>query len=657
MKKYLSRTLFIATATLFVFSVFSSNFISTKKAEALANSDFNAARIIDDSVFFNPHTMSSVDIQNFLNSKVPVCDTNHASGYGFNPPFICLKDYSMTTPSVAADSFCGAINGGSKSAATIIKEVSVACNINPQVILVLLQKEQILVTDDWPLPTQYTKATGFGCPDSDLPSDVDANNNNCYDEFEGFFYQVYYGARQYQKYAKQPQLFNFRPGQSSYIAYNPDPGCNGSIVTIQNQSTAGLYNYTPYQPNAAVLGSAHGQTVTCGAYGNINFWWQFWQWFGNPIGSPYAWLIENFSYSGGDNVLTKGYPETLTLKAKNVGRNPWYNGGLNPVRLGSWQPADHASQLLNGGIRYATLQESVVQPNEVGTFTFTITPGTAGTFVEAMNLVVENSQWMSWPGFSPTVVVAPSPYQYSVENIIYSNGSGVMEPGVPQDMTVVVRNTGNITWSKVSGPPIWLGTWEPGRPSQVAYADPGKWPSNTRITQMNETTVAPGQTAGFQFKVTAPASGNFFEKISLVAEGQEWMNGTPPTLWLSGGSYAWEPLWVSHSTNTALIPHGQSLRLTVKAKNTGSITWRSNMRLATVAPMNRSSAFYSDYWLSSARPVSLLESSVPPGSTGTFTFIANSPAIPGSYHERFSLVAEGQAWLNDPGFSIYINSQ
>jgi len=81
------------------------------------------------------------------------------------------------------------------------------------------------------------------------------------------------------------------------------------------------------------------------------------------------------------------------------------------------------------------------------------------------------------------------------------------------------------------------------------------------------------------------------------------------------------------------------------------------MRLATAAPNNRSSAYHSDFWLSTIRPAGLQETSVPPGGSGTFTFIANSPALPGSYNERFTLVAEGQNWLNDPGFSIYVKSQ
>ena len=40
-----------------------------------------------------------------------------------------------------------------------------------------------------------------------------------------------------------------RRGRTNYIQYNPDAACGGSWVYIENQATASLYNYTPYQPN------------------------------------------------------------------------------------------------------------------------------------------------------------------------------------------------------------------------------------------------------------------------------------------------------------------------------------------------------------------------------------------------------------------------
>lgn len=266
--------------------------INPSNASAVSGSDWNASRIIDDSVYFNSGTMNTGDIQNFLNAKVPSCDTNGTqpsgrSGYPTRadwgrannepPPYRCLKDYTQDFPSKGADAFCGAITGGNKSAANIIFDVSRACGINPQAIIVLLQKEQSLVTDDWPWSIQYRSATGYGCPDT-AP---------CDSEYYGFFNQVYNAARQSKRYVQQASLFNYAVGRNSYVQYNPNAGCGGTNLTLQTQATAVLYNYTPYQPNQAALNNLYGTGDGCSAYGNRNFWRMFNDWFGSTSGDNF----------------------------------------------------------------------------------------------------------------------------------------------------------------------------------------------------------------------------------------------------------------------------------------------------------------------------------------------------------------------------------
>lgn len=256
----------LASAVLPVFSL---------QASAISGSDFRVDRVIDDSIFFDSTTMTTGDIQAFLNSKVPTCDTNHAASGSNTPPFTCLKDYQQAVQGRPADQYCsGAVGAGTKSAAQIIKDISVACTVSPKVLIVLLQKEQSLVTDTWPWTTQYDHATGFACTDS-APCDPD---------FAGFFNQVWYAARQFQRYVKQPQNFTYAAGRTSFIAYQANnPGCNGTNVPLQDGSTAALYNYTPYQPNVAALNNLYGTGDGCSAYGNRNFWRLFNDWFGSTV--------------------------------------------------------------------------------------------------------------------------------------------------------------------------------------------------------------------------------------------------------------------------------------------------------------------------------------------------------------------------------------
>ncbi|WP_174776383.1 hypothetical protein [Cryobacterium sp. TMT1-66-1] len=234
-------------------------------AEALDGSGFNAGNIISDGVFYDQGSMSESQIQVFLNAQVPMC----RSGY------TCLKNYSEVTTSHPADSRCGAYQGGGQSSAAIIYAVSQACGINPQVLLVLLEKEQGLVTDSWPTDRQYRSATGYGCPDT---ADCDA-------AYYGFYNQVYNAAHQYKNYQANPNNWSYRAGRANTIQWHPNAACGTSSVYIENQATAALYIYTPYRPNAAALSNLYGLGDSCSSYGNRNFWRIFTSWFGSTQAS------------------------------------------------------------------------------------------------------------------------------------------------------------------------------------------------------------------------------------------------------------------------------------------------------------------------------------------------------------------------------------
>ncbi len=271
------------------FSIFLLPFSS---AGALSGSQFKPGRIIDDAVFYNGNAMSITQIQNFLNSKAPTCDTNGTKMYNSTqtraqwaaanskplPPYICLKSYKQDTPAKTGESgLCTNITAKTgRTSAQIIDDVARACSVNQKVLLILLQKEQSLVTDDWPWPVQYRSATGYGCPDT-AP---------CDSEYYGYFNQVYNAARQYKRYRADPTYFNHRSGRTNYVRYNPNSSCGGTNVYIETQATAGLYNYTPYQPNASALENLYGTGNSCSAYGNRNFWRMYHDWFGSTYANP-----------------------------------------------------------------------------------------------------------------------------------------------------------------------------------------------------------------------------------------------------------------------------------------------------------------------------------------------------------------------------------
>ena len=81
----------------------------------------------------------------------------------------CLKDHLSDIPATPATPHCkGAVTAKTAAtAAEVISSAAQACDINPQVLLVMLQKEQALVTGsgDRLQADRYTKAMGLGCPD------------------------------------------------------------------------------------------------------------------------------------------------------------------------------------------------------------------------------------------------------------------------------------------------------------------------------------------------------------------------------------------------------------------------------------------------------------------------------------------------------------
>ncbi len=241
-------------------------------AHAADASRFNPGYIISDAEFYNGAAMTEAQIQAFLNAR----QIGPCTGEG------CLRDYrqnttnkpqyfSSTSGRVECTAYTGAPN---ESAARIIFRVQQACGISAKVILVTLQKERSLVTKTHTTAGDWNVSMGYACPDT-AP---------CATEFYGFFNQVWAAARQFKVYRAAPMSFNFRAGITRNIQWNPNPACGSAPVYIANAATAGLYNYTPYQPNAAAMANLYGLGDSCSAYGNRNFWAFYTDWFGDPIG-------------------------------------------------------------------------------------------------------------------------------------------------------------------------------------------------------------------------------------------------------------------------------------------------------------------------------------------------------------------------------------
>lgn len=334
---------------LFIFCMMSTlSFLAARSMRstlAAPVTGFNPGNIISDAMMANYNSMNKDEIQRFLSSKNKCNNTNYQQYLSLkaqypntdwhfeNGHFVCLAEERFGD---------GVTIGSGQTAAEIIYQAAQDYQINPQVLLVLLEKEQSLITDTYPNSKQYRSATGYGCPDT-AP---------CNAEYYGFKNQVRKAAAMFRT-VLDGGWSNYPAGRTSYVQYNPNSACGGTQVYIENRATSALYRYTPYQPNASALNAGYGAGDSCGAYGNRNFYLYFTDWFGSTqLEIPIARypVIEDGVYTLTSAVT---YNTAVTATSNKSGGNVSLNArkGLDTQK---WQITYHESDATYSFINKAT---------------------------------------------------------------------------------------------------------------------------------------------------------------------------------------------------------------------------------------------------------------------------------------------------------------
>ncbi len=304
-----TRIWFMALAVffaVFLFTFLRQTFSDKDEVEAANLANFDPGYIISDYQMGNFNSMSEEEIQAFLTMKNP-CDnrdeeyylalsaSSSAKWHFENGHFVCLSEELFGD---------GEIIGEGETAAHIIWQAAQDYQINPQVLMVLLQKETGLITDRIPNNSDYRKATGYGCPDTAA----------CSSKYYGFKNQVRNAAAMF-RVVLNGGWTNYPIG-NNYVQYNPNAACGGSIVNIRNLATSALYRYTPYQPNGGSLAAGYG-TAYCGSYGNRNFYHYFEDWFSGITSD--GMVYDSYDYSGGYNIIYAGnHEKAIALDGNNV---------------------------------------------------------------------------------------------------------------------------------------------------------------------------------------------------------------------------------------------------------------------------------------------------------------------------------------------------
>lgn len=284
--KYLNR-IFISFIILFLPN-------STLAQGLIVESAFNPNKLIEDSVFADTQTFGGSDgVQKFLESKNSIlANTSLEFIQKLREPSITMLKEALGDPRPNL--------GRLRTAAELIWDSSQSAGINPQVILVKLQKEQGLITNHTSSsPDRLQRALdfslGFGCPDS----------TGCRESlYPGFYFQLFgnldSGGNRYVGAAKSlMKSFNTEGGRGPSV--NGKIAKVGDVITLDNtlggyigilpvqsiqltnKATAALYRYTPHVFN-----------------GNYNFWKFFNEWFRYPNGTliklaadPNLYIIQN----------------------------------------------------------------------------------------------------------------------------------------------------------------------------------------------------------------------------------------------------------------------------------------------------------------------------------------------------------------------------
>lgn len=271
----MKKSISILVSIVFIFSVlFNASF--TFAAQPVM-SGFNPDKLIEDRVFKDTSTFSSAAaIQSFLQSKSSVLANT-------SPEFIAkLKEPSSSDLKTKLEDPHPSQNN--RTAAELIYDAAKSSGLNPQVILVTLNKEQGLITARQDATADQLQraldfSMGFGCPDA----------SGCGELYRGFYGQLFGGVdsenNRYLGAAKSLMKSFTTPGGRGPLVNgavakvgdrirlgNTLGGYEGvqaeQTVTLSNSATAALYRYTPHVFN-----------------GNYNFWRYFTTWFGGGSGN------------------------------------------------------------------------------------------------------------------------------------------------------------------------------------------------------------------------------------------------------------------------------------------------------------------------------------------------------------------------------------
>jgi hypothetical protein len=144
----------------------------------------------------------------------------------------------------------------------------------------------------------------------------------------------------YTKNAQGKYIYRHQPYNTVPVLFNPNAACGSTNILMEGYATTALYNYTPYQPNAAALNNLYGTGDDCSAYGNRNFWTMF----TNTFGSTHVTIVPGCKEATNTNIACVW--NIVTSAGANI-----YSTSYNDIRY-----------LVDQGAQYKGMSYNVINP-------------------------------------------------------------------------------------------------------------------------------------------------------------------------------------------------------------------------------------------------------------------------------------------------------
>ncbi len=320
-----------------------------------------------------------------------------------------------------------------------------------------------------------------------------------------------------------------------------------------------------------------------------------------------------------------GAEANVSVTVKNTGSLSW---AAVSNRLCAVDPLSNSTW----GRAHAAIPAGVtIFPGETYTFNFKIkAPATKGEYSFVWQMLRNGNPSLTFGHYS----------EYRTIRVIEGDAStftsqyvpSLVEPDRKVDVQVVMRNVGSTTWTRATHRLVSLSS-----PSTI-------WGANSALLSETDA-ILPGQYKTFNFRISPPLTpGTYAFQWQMRRLGVANFGPATPLVnvvvrAVNRAQFRWQTV---PSSMTA----GANYTVTVAMKNTGSEAWTSSgyvLYAANPVGTNR--------WGTVSAPVT---STVPVGSSHSFTFNVKAPSTPGTYNFQWQMRKSGLGQFGDASVNLPI---